>query len=176
MWELQDATVIGCTDCVSYRMQLWLHVLNVGVTGCKCDWMYWMWELQDATVTGCTECGSYKMQFLLDVLNAGVARCYCDWMYWMWELQDATVTGCNEQPALPCLDNTANDTAYRSQSVRPSVISVHCQQAARCSMYSTLVHQTSKCCFIFSRSRVAISARSPGVQDHLDNCWHITST
>ena len=52
---------------------------------------------------------------------------------------------------------------------------MHCQQAGRCNRYSILVHQTSKCCFIFSRSRVAISARSPGFQDHLDNCGHITS-
>jgi ribosomal protein L32 len=86
----------GCTECASYKMQLWLHVMNVGVTRCKCNWVYRMWELQDVTVTGCTECGSYKMQLWLDVLNVGVKRCKCNWMYRMWELQDATVTGCTE--------------------------------------------------------------------------------
>jgi len=75
------------------------------------------------------------MQLWLDVLVVGVTRCNCDWMYWLWELQDATVTGCKEQPALPCVDNTANDTAYRSQSARSSVCTVSRPEGAICTAH-----------------------------------------
>ena len=40
MWELQDAAVAGSTECGSYKKQLSLDVLNVGVTRCSCHWMY----------------------------------------------------------------------------------------------------------------------------------------
>jgi hypothetical protein len=73
-----------------------------------------MWELHDATVTaGCTECGSCNMQLCLDALNS--------------------------QPYL--VDNTANDTAYRSRSVRSSVRTVSRPEGAiwyvQCNMVCT---------------------------------------
>ena len=44
---------------------------------------------------------------------------------------------------------------------------MHCQQVGRCNMYSTLVHKTSKCWFIISRSRVPISAGTRGFRTTL---------
>jgi len=75
------------------------------------------------------------MQLWLDVLNVGVNRWNCGWMYWMWELIDATVTGCKEQPALSCVDNTANDRAYRSQSSRSPLCTVSRPEGAICTAH-----------------------------------------